>query len=283
MSISSGLFRLLEKYASPVQFCRAINLRNFISGRDYSVQPAHRDLRDIYRVTDRGGDSVYVCRKARFRLYRRGVRQRLGQLAADYHLTSVDIKRNGLLIDCGANVGELGLWAKEQGLEYIPFEPEPIEAICCDLNNRDSSTRRYALWKETTTLPFYSMPDSADSSVFFMGGKPQTTTVQAITLDCAMDFTYLAQVHGTVVLKIEAEGAEPEALIGAKDTLTYVDYVTVDCGSERGVEKAHTLVEVANILIDHGFRPLRFHIRRVTSIFGRNSPVGGRQDAIAAQ
>ena len=272
MSLSSTLFRILERYASSSQFCRIVNMRNFLSGRAYRVQPAHKDPEDIYSLYDDDGHSLFVCRRTRFRLYRYGVKQRINRLAADYHLTSVGIRPNGLLIDCGANVGELGLWAREQGLEYIPFEPEPMEAACCDLNNRGSFTRRYALWKEITTLPFYSKPETADSSLFFMGGEPQTSKVEAMTLDAAIDITNLSQLPGTVVLKVEAEGAEPEVLRGASKTLAHVDYVTVDCGHERGVERAHTFVEVTDELYERGFRLQHMHTRRLTAMFRRLMP-----------
>ena len=198
-------------------------------------------------------------------------------MAADYHLTRIGIEHNGMLIDCGANVGELGIWARQEYLEYIPFEPEPLDATCCELNNQGVSTRRYALWSETKALPFYSVPDTADSSLIFMGGTPQTMTVEAVTLDSVIDIAHLSEVPGTVILKVEAEGAEPEVLQGARETLACVDYVTVDCGQERGVQKAHTLVEVANIMADHGFRLRELQVHWMTALFDRAIPKKRRQ------
>ena len=280
MNLRSVLLLWLSTQAPSSLYCRLVNMRNFLTGRKYRVRPAHNNLGDIYRIIECDCLYLYVCRRTRFKLYRWGVKKRLDQLASDYNLTLVGNLRNGLLIDCGANVGELGLWATENGMAYIPFEPEPLEAFCCDLNNRGTRTRRYALWKESAELPFYSKPESADSSMIFMGNVDRTSTVQAVTLDSMLDFAYLAQVPGTIVLKVEAEGAEPEVLEGARDTLAYVDYVSVDCGPERGTEKAHTFEEVANFLIDCGFRPSKLNARRVTVLFRRVIPVKWRQDAI---
>ncbi len=260
---------MLDKHTSRSQFCRVLNTRNAISGRPYRVRPAREQLGEIYELTDAAGDSIFVCRKSRFRLYIHGIRQRIGKLAGDYHLTQIEAGPSGLLIDCGANIGELGVWAREQRLEYVPFEPEPLEAACCDLNNPGTRTRRYALWSEAANLPFYSMPETADSSLIFSGGTPRTSTVKAVTLDSTIDGSHLRQVPGAVILKVEAEGAEPEVLKGASNTLTHVDYVSVDCGPERGTAKAHTLVEVANFLADCSFKLLQVHPRRTTSLFGK--------------
>lgn len=54
-------------------------------------------------------------------------------------------------------------------------------------------------------------------------------------------------------MKIEAEGAEPEILEGGVNALAMTDFVTVDCGFERGKEEASTLAPVANFLLRHGF------------------------------
>ena len=148
-----------------------------------------------------------------------------------------------------------GLWARAKGIRYIPFEPEALEARCCDLNNfaGNPETRREALWKENTTLTFYSKPDSADSSAIDPGGSI-ATEVEGITLDNAVS---LAEISGTVILKIDAEGAEPEVLEGATKTLPLIDWVSVDCSGERGVTKETTFTETDALLRTHGFRPFK--------------------------
>ena len=273
MIFNSILYPILEKHASPSLFCHFINIRNSVRGIKYRANPIHEELGEIYKLTDHMGDSVYVCRRKRFRLYRYGVMERITRLAADYHLSSIEIKPSGVLIDCGANIGELGIWARKNCLEYIPFEPEPLEAKCSDLNNDGTHTRCHPLWNENTILPFYSAPEAADSSLIFMGGTPQRATVEAITLDSATNISYLSRISGTVILKIDAEGGEPEVLQGARDTLAYVDYVVVDCGHERGVEKAHTFVEVFSLLNDHAFRLQGLQLPRVTALFARAVPI----------
>ncbi len=70
-----------------------------------------------------------------------------------------------------------------------------------------------------------------------------------------------------MVLKVEGEGAEPEILEGATGLLPFIDYVTVDCGPERGRQEAHTFVEVNALLVEAGFRLLQFGIPRTTGLY----------------
>jgi len=55
------------------------------------------------------------------------------------------------------------------------------------------------------------------------------------------------------LLKVEAEGAEPEVLLGAVPVFAQIDYITVACGPERGPDRTCTDEECASILKEHGF------------------------------
>jgi FkbM family methyltransferase len=181
-------------------------------------------------------------------------------------LHRVDPNTRGAFIDCGANVGELGAFCKARGLDYHPFEPEQLEADCCDRNNFDGQkkTNRLALWNEETTLKFYSKPDNGDSSVI---EPDQFTSVKEVPTTTVDSYCRKNGIKEIAVLKIEAEGAEPEILSGAKEALGFSSYVTVDCGFERGVSKASTVVEVVNILTQNGFELVDWDPGRVTFLF----------------
>ena len=83
---------------------------------------------------------------------------RVFEVAGEYLLDTIDTMPGGVFIDCGSNIGELGLWARKIGLAYIAFEPEVLEARYCDPNNFEGSTdtRCEALRNEATTLTFYA-------------------------------------------------------------------------------------------------------------------------------
>lgn len=189
------------------------------------------------------------------------------RLAREYGLHLLDDLRDGVFIDCGANVGELGFWARKRGFAYIAFEPEPLEARCVDLNHFGGQEIciRKALWKEPTTLKFFQKAESADSSTIqFEQGAP-AIEIEATNLDSVP----IPEANGPVILKLEAEGAEPEVLEGAQQAIKKIDYVAVDCGRERGEDKKHTIVETNSFLTRSGFTLINFQLGRVTALYKR--------------
>jgi hypothetical protein len=59
------------------------------------------------------------------------------------------------------------------------------------------------------------------------------------------------------LLKLEAEGAEPEVLEGAISVLNSIDYVSADVGPERGIHEQETRDTVVNFLEAHGFELIK--------------------------
>ena len=259
----SGRVRAWRDRIPPVSYCRMVNALNSVRGKKHRLSPAEGER--ILLAHD-GASRIHLCRRRRGNRYRHGIMQRVNRLAGDYLLDSIRVAPGGLFIDCGANIGELGFWARAKGLAYTAFEPEALEARCCDLNNFEGrpETRRVVLWKDTRTLDFYSKPDSADSSIFEPGDHFLRTAVPAVTLDEAVA---PSEVTGTVILKVEAEGAEPEVLEGSTHLLSQVHWVAVDCGHERGITKAHTFVETNVLLQDSGFVLHRAQFDRIVGLY----------------
>jgi len=270
--MSTNLFRNIEARLTDSmtaeRFCAITNLRNRVRGKCHKINPLGGPDSEILLAED-GDEAIHFCRRNRHNRYKRGVRTAIDRLARDYHLDRLADLRGGTFIDCGANVGELGLWAKTRGFDYIPFEPEALEARCVDLNVFDGveTCRRAGLWNKTTTLTLYNRADEADSSFLpGEGGGGNTIELPVTRLDEALD---LSQADRPIIFKLEAEGAEPEVLEGARESLRHIDYVAVDCGYERGPEKNHTVVETNTALVDHGFRLIAAQFQRVTALYGR--------------
>jgi len=72
------------------------------------------------------------------------------------------------------------------------------------------------------------------------------------------------------LLKLEAEGAEPEVLKGALKTLKSIEYVSTDCGFERGKNQDATFNEVNEILVENGFYIVTANLKRPVFLY-RNS------------
>lgn len=145
------------------------------------------------------------------------------------------------------------MWAQRNGLEYHAFEPEPKEARCCDLNNYSGAARtnRMGLWFEDTDLKFYSKAHTADSSFIEISQYTSIKTVKVTTLD---QYVQQNNIQAIEVLKVEAEGAEPEVLRGTRKALGRCRFITIDCGCERGILEEDTIRDACNSVYEQGFR-----------------------------
>lgn len=262
-------------------YCKIINIRSIIRKKKHRIFPIkgqvnkYSEIHEV-RVEDQ---RIYLCRRGRNNMHKHGITHRINNLANDYLLGDLMNLSNGTLIDCGANIGELGIWAQHQKMHYIAFEPESLEAECCDRNNFNGKaiTHRFALWKENETLSFYSRASSADSSLLPSGHDDNVIHMEAKRLDSVLSQNDL---HHPIVLKVEAEGAEPEVLEGSTGLIPFCDYITVDCGYERGDKNdpKHTFIETNKILSKHGFIILEANLRRGTFLFGKESNISNRKN-----
>ena len=73
------------------------------------------------------------------------------------------------------------------------------------------------------------------------------------------------------LLKLEAEGYEPEVLMGSLKTLKNIQYISVDYGNERGVEQESTKVEVTNYLFNNNFELVADSKNRKIGLFQNRS------------
>jgi len=222
--------------------------------------------RKCYFIDDKV-ERLFIAHPRRNWRYKRGITSTISKLANNYHLSKIDFSEGDIFIDCGANAGELAVWAKERNLAYHAFEPDGKAADVCDLNAFDGAkkTNRKCLWYENTTLKFYEKTDTADSSVFEIEKYDDFQEVPAITLD---DYCTDNNIEKIRLFKLEAEGAEPEVLQGAARVLEFTDYVAVDCSYERGKTQQHTLIEVVENLNEQGFKLIAARMKvRCTFLF----------------
>lgn len=259
--------RAFWRWAPDSLYIAAVNAKWAAKRRSCRMQAAERGA---YRVVDGDDVAISLSQRARHIRYKHGVLARVAALAGQYRLGELPVEAGGVMIDCGANVGEIGLWARGRGLDYHAFEPEEAEATCCDLNNYggERRTNRLGLWNETGELKLYSKAGTADSSLIPIEDYDSVFTVPTTTLD---DYVRDHGIERIEVLKVEAEGAEPEVLHGAERSLDRTRYVAVDCGRERGVEKQDTVRDVCNLLFPRGFRMIDSDLERLTFLFEKTA------------
>ena len=237
----------------------------FEERRGRGIRVTWDPAQELFRVMDPSGD-IYVARKPRVLLQQIGIAERRASLLRAY-LGSFDIVRpRDIVIDCGANIGEFSIACALAGAIVHSFEPDPKEfkALCANAVDQITPIPK-ALWHKSGKLEFFDNNDSGDSGLISIGRAAAVLEIQTVSLD-----EYMAQFGESKrvrLIKLEAEGAEPEVLDGAKEVLSRTDYVAADMGPERGVFQENTMTEVTARLSERGFRLIHFDHVRICGLF----------------
>jgi FkbM family methyltransferase len=178
-------------------------------------------------------------------------------------LNDIAFEPGDVVVDVGANIGEIGLWlqARHPGVRYIAFEPSPREFACLTRNADGGETHNCGLWHEAARLTFYVNSEDADSSLLEPARFDQRHEVPCGRLD------ELVAPRPVKLLKVDAEGAEPEVLLGARRLLPYCQHVVIDAGPERGVDQVATAAEVINTMVGSGFDVVQVEQARLVIAF----------------
>lgn len=222
------------------------------------------------------GDMIIVARPPRLRYFRTGIVSREEQLIREYCLAKVPITEGDLVVDVGANIGEVSrLLARRNGAVPIAIEPDGREFTALQRNLLPFRGRALheLLWSSVEDLRFFDDNDSGDSSIFAARDGLESEVRRTTTLDALLDSAGYSDASFRL-LKLEAEGAEPEILDGAAATLARTEFVAVDAGPERGLNKETTLVPVYERLRARGFKAIDVYAKRLVVLF--------QQDGFAA-
>ena len=187
--------------------------------------------------------------RSRVALYRKSLLFRGQHLAKSYHLDKIDFLEDDLIVDIGANVGDLLLYFPID-VRYIGLEPSPEEFKLLKLNSgTNCRVFNNAAIDRNRLVSFYVNSEEADSSIFEPPSHSKMINVQGIRLDSLIK-------EKVKLLKIDAEGGELEVLIGCENILGLISYITIDCGFEKGKNKESTLIACLVFLQNHGFELL---------------------------
>ncbi len=189
----------------------------------------------------------------------------LEHLYDSYLLNNIDFNDQDLVIDCGANVGELFLSIKSNNpnIQYIGFEPDDQVFECLQLNTNSKSSN-ICLSNESGEKNFFIDSLGANSSVYESEPGMDSMVVKVEKLENLYPDTEIK------LLKIDAEGSELEVLEGSKKIFNNIDYISVDCGAEKGVNQDTTFVDVNNYLISNNFSLIGINQNRLICLYRNN-------------
>ena len=226
---------------------------------------------------DRIGNSFYIIennKKIAFNdkirgidLYRDGISKRAEFIFFSYCLDKISFSKNDIIIDCGANYGDLYLKLSNliEPENYIGIEPSPSDFETLKLNT-DNKCRiiNKGLGNTNGTLPFYISLSEADSSFIKPSHFTKTINIPVIRLDKLIEELNLNRIK---LLKVEAEGYEPEVLEGLADKIEICEYIAIDGGYERGVKNEQTFTAVTNYLLDNNFKMIDIYLPWCRALF----------------
>jgi hypothetical protein len=117
--------------------------------------------------------------------FEHGFVERARNLGESYLLNQIDFKKGDIFVDCGANTGDMKLWflCNNIDVEYIGFEPSPVEFACLENNIAPSTAHNVALWRADCHMQFHVSSQGADSSLIKQAVYDHTIEVQTHRLE----------------------------------------------------------------------------------------------------
>ena len=224
----------------------------------------------------------YLARMSRYPRYTRGIEYMQDSLLESYSLRLTEVKNFRNIIDVGTQEG-IFLSAVERLVpqcRVLGIELERAEYLCSLLNSngKDTLVVNAGAWNEDGIAQFESLPISGDSSLIHHGMSNKFRWIQTLKIDTlATDYFGLNVID---CIKLDAEGAEVEVLMGARNTLLRTRFVSVDVGPERGPNQESTKEEVNVFLKSVGFNAIRWGSIRDTVLF-KNANLDSEHDTDA--
>ena len=245
-------------------FCFLFNIRAALKRID--VRFYYDKKNGIYTAKSEKYLRYFDAKEQNWNCYESGLSERGRSLGKAYFLDEISFENGDLIVDCGANVGDLHLYFLENDLEikYLGIEPSPREFACLQQNAPQNSSLNIGLWSENSELKFFVSSANADSSFIEPCRYTDIISIPTKRLDTVLD-------KPIKLLKIEAEGAEPEALLGCEKLLDRIDYISADLGFERGVLQESTLAPVTNYLLSNGFELVKVGYPRIVALYKRSA------------
>ena len=264
LQTSRTIIEFLQQFSSPSVACFLQNLAQFLINAP--TRFSFDKKLQLYVAAHNGKCRYFPDFKRGFRLYTFGIATRARTLAESYHIDQIKFDRDDVIVDCGANYGDLFTFLEEKLKQqnYYAVEPSPKEMRCLRLNYPNAVHCEVALSDRNGTSKFFLNTRQADSSLVEPHYYSETITVETCRLD---DLPSLEHIKKIKLLKIEAEGFEPEILKGAIKTIQKTKYIAVDGGFERGTDKSETYTSAVNFLVSRNFELVSTNFQSLKALF----------------
>ena len=251
--ISKSLNKIHSNKFFTKNFFLSIALENLIALiRKKDVRFSFDKKKNLIKAQEKGLIRYYGNPLRCFWLYRNGIRSRGEFIHKSYCIQKLNFSKEDVVIDCGANSGDLFIELQDhiKSINYIGIEPNPTDFKILNLNCVNTTLINKALGKDKSVLDFFIATSQGDSSLIEPREYQEIIKVEVITLQELMNELEIKKVK---ILKLEAEGFEPEILSGIGNRIKDIEYIAIDGGYERGKKEEQTFTTITNFLINNGF------------------------------
>jgi FkbM family methyltransferase len=187
-------------------------------------------------------------------MYTDSIAKRVNYMLDRYRIKDLE---GALVLDIGAHVGEFTLAAAKTAAKVISFEPDPVvrEALIENTNGMiNVEILPIALSNTTGKSDFYISTEHADSSLFIPEDYTRVIEIETFRLN---DLNLDASKYTKVILKMDAEGFEPEVIdgglewIGKNLHIASIDVAPERAGSDTYKEVKQKLESVGMYQLDY--------------------------------
>lgn len=225
------------------------NIRYILMGRKSRIKARN----EFFTISSRDFNIYFPSLARGVWVYRNGITARLMEMEKAYRLDLIEFDDRDIVVDVGANFGDFALAVTNKSVHpknLHLFEPSEEEFKGLSLTLPVSNVYKLGLGKSKSTQTFFVSPEAGDSSFYEPAdGYLRQTKVMIDSMD-----NLELPADQIRLLKIEAEGGEPEVIVGASKTLNRVQYIALDGGPERGLGRTSTWSTCVHILESKGFR-----------------------------
>lgn len=256
------------KHSNPIIAVATANLKLILKKSHLRI--AYDKVSNLYSITD-GNKTIFFGNLVRgHRLYQKGIDNRAKEIFYSYLLDKITFIKNDIIIDCGANYGDLWLCLKEKINDecYITFEPGTLEHKSIKLNAPGGKHNQLGLSDKAGKERYYINEEDADSSLLKTSNFTHYFDIETTTLVHYLNSNNIDRIK---LLKLEAEGFEPEILEGSREVLHKIDYIAVDGGYERGEESQETFSNISNLLLQSNFEMVSINFKWSRALFSRKT------------
>ena len=253
------IFKALSLFRTKTIGYRLLNIYQFMNRRPTRFYYERR--LNLYGAVEQNHSAFFNVWLRGANLYSNGLVERGKALCKSYCLESFPLSDGDTIIDCGANYGDLSLAFIDRldAINYIMVEPSPEEFKCLEATQRPVQMHNLAFAHEDGEMNFYVSSAGGDSSL--IEPASQTERILKVKTRKLDNFVFENRIDRIKLLKLEAEGFEPEILKGSVETLPKIEYIAIDGGPERGVSGAETLSFAINFLCNRNFVIEKINIR----------------------